>query len=176
MSEHVQKTQKNTSEAAGPRASKLAGADFITGVLLALFGAVFLYGALNMRVYQRFFISPGFFPTILGVLFIFFGFFLTYVSSRRGGYADARRILSPISLKKSFTSPVFKKGGVVFLLILGYVALLGIIDFAYLSIGYLLLTFFFLKAAKPHWIIPIAVVAPVIVQYVFTRVFRIPTP
>jgi hypothetical protein len=171
-----EQTQKPTSEAAGFRGSRLAGADFITGVLLILFGAAFLAGALNMRVYQRFLISPGFFPAILGVLFIFFGIFLACTSSRRGGCADALRILSPASLKKSFTSPVFKKGGVVFLLILGYVALLGVISFVYLSMAYLLLTFFFLKAARWYWIIPIAIAAPVIVQYVFTQIFRIPMP
>ncbi|MDR2528576.1 MAG: tripartite tricarboxylate transporter TctB family protein [Synergistaceae bacterium] len=174
MSEHAQETQKNT--VTGLPASKLAGADFITGVLLALFGGAFLTGALNMRVYQNFLISPGFFPAILGVLFILFGIFLAYTSSLRGGCADALRVLSPASLKKSFTSPVFKKGGVVFLLILSYVALLGTTDFVYLSIAYLLLTFFFLKAARWYWIISIAIAAPVIVQYVFTQIFRIPMP
>jgi hypothetical protein len=173
-----QQVQETTSKVAGapPRASKLAGADFITGVLLALFGVAFLINALNMRVYQTFFISPGFFPTILGVLFIFFGLFLIYASWRRGGLADARRILTPAYLKKSFTSPVFKKGGVVFLLILSYVALLGTVRFVYLSMGYLLLTFFFLKAARWYWIIPMAVVTSVAVEYVFTQVFRIPMP
>jgi hypothetical protein len=155
---------------------KLAGADFITAILMILFGAAFFIGARSMKVYQIFFVSPGFFPMILGIAFIFFGCVLLYTSSRRGGYWDARRILSGGNLKRSFTSPVFKKGSVVCLLILGYVVLLGTVNFVVLSMAYLFLTFFFLKAAKWYWMIAISVAAPVVVQLVFSRVFRIPLP
>jgi hypothetical protein len=158
------------------KAQRLAGADFITAILLMAFGVVFFIGARDMKVYQIFFVSPGFFPMILGISFVFFGFVLLYTSSLRGGYADARRILSGANFKRGFTSPVFKKGGIVFLLILGYVALLGKIDFVVLSMGYLFLTFFFLKAAKWYWMIAIAVTAPVVVQLVFSQLFRIPMP
>jgi hypothetical protein len=113
---------------------------------------------------------------ILGIAFILFGCALAYVSLRRGGYADVRRIFSGSNLKASFTSPVFKKGSVVFLLILIYVVLLGKINFVVLSMAYLLSTFFFLKAAKWYWMIAIAAIAPVVVQLVFSRVFRIPMP
>ncbi|MDR1732619.1 MAG: tripartite tricarboxylate transporter TctB family protein [Synergistaceae bacterium] len=157
-------------------AGRLAGADFITAVLLIVFGAVFFAGAAGMRVYRTILVSPGFFPMILGILFIVFGLVLMYSSSRRRGRADARRILSGGNLKRGFTSPVFKKGGIVFLLILGYVALLGKISFVYLSMAYLFLTFFFLKAAKWYWILIISAVAPIIVQIVFSHVFRIPMP
>lgn len=129
-----------------------------------------------MKVYQALFISPGFFPMILGILFVFFGCVLLYTSSRRGGYQDARRILSGGNFKKGFTSPVFKKGSVVFLLILGYVVLLGKFNFAALSMGYLFLTFFFLRATKWYWIIAISLVAPIVVQLVFSQLFRIPLP
>jgi hypothetical protein len=154
----------------------LAGADFITAVLLILFGGMFFMGARNMRIYQTFFISPGFFPMILGILFVFFGGVLLYTSSLRGGRVDALRILSAGNLKRSFTSPVFKKGSVVFLLILGYVALLGKFNFAVLSMAYLFLTFLFLKATKWYWMIAISVAAPLIVQVVFSQLFRIPLP
>ncbi|MDR2174711.1 MAG: tripartite tricarboxylate transporter TctB family protein [Synergistaceae bacterium] len=155
---------------------KLAGADFLTAILLILFGAAFFVGARSMKVYQIFFVSPGFFPMILGIAFIFFGCVLLYASSLRGGRADALRILSGANLKRGFTSPVFKKGGTVFLLILGYVALLGTFDFAVLSMAYLFLTFLFLRAAKWYWMIAISVAAPVVVQLVFSQVFRIPLP
>ncbi|GHS86552.1 hypothetical protein AGMMS49957_04890 [Synergistales bacterium] len=159
-----------------PKTQKLAGADFITAILLIILGVSFSVEALRMRVYQTFLISPGFFPLILGVLFVFFGLFLIYRSSRRGGFADAKRILTSDNLKKSLSSPVFKKGFTVFLLILAYVALLGKIEFVYLSIGYLIFTFLFLKAGKWYLIIPVAVVAPVLVQLAFVHLFRIPMP
>jgi hypothetical protein len=158
------------------KVQKLAGADFITAILLILFGGAFFMGARSMKVYQRLFISPGFFPMILGIAFVFFGCVLLCASSRRGGYGDARRILSGGSLKRGFTSPVFKKGSVVFLLILGYVALLGKFNFVALSVTYLFLTFFFLKAAKWYWMIVISLAAPIVVQFVFSQIFRIPLP
>jgi hypothetical protein len=155
---------------------RLAGADFITAILLLLFGAAMFVGALEMRVYQTFFISPGFFPMILGILFAFFGLVLLYTSSRRGGWQDACRILSGGNLRRSLASPVFKKGSVVFLLIFIYVALLGTINFLYLSMGYLFLTFSFLKAAKWYWIIAISIAGAVIIQVVFSYFFKIPMP
>jgi hypothetical protein len=155
---------------------RMAGADFITAILLILFGVAFFAGAMNMRIYQTFFISPGFFPAILGILFVTFGGILLYASSKRGGRADALRIVSGENLKGSFTSPVFKKGGVVFLLILIYVSLLGIVDFVALTAGYLFLTFFFLRAGKLAHIAAIAVVTPFIVRFVFKNLFKIPMP
>ena len=129
---------------------------------------------------------------ILGVLFIMFGFVLLYTSSKRGGFMDAKRIISGSNIKRSITSPVTKKWCVVFLLILCYVALLGRkyedilgksigdlsgkISFEHLSMAYLFLTFLFLKAAKWYWIILISVMAPMAVQYVFVNFFRIPMP
>jgi hypothetical protein len=158
------------------KVQKLAGADFITAILLMVFGAAFFIGARSMKVYQMFFVSPGFFPMILGIVFVFFGCVLLYTSSLRGGRADALRILSAGNLKRGFTSPVFKKGGIVFLLILGYVVLLGKVNFAVLSMAYLFLTFLFLRAAKWRWMIAISVAAPIVVQLVFSQIFRIPLP
>ena len=154
----------------------LSGADFLTALVLVIFGAAMYIGARNMREYRIFFSSPGFFPMILGIIFIFFGLTLIYTSYLRGGFADARRIISGSNLKKSVNSPVFKKCSVIFLLILAYVALLGEIDFVYLSMGYLFLTFYFLKAAKWYWMALIAVVAPILIEMVFVNFFRIPMP
>ena len=133
-------------------------------------------GARNMRVYRIFFTSPGVFPMILGILFILFGVTLLCISYLRGGWTDAIRIVSPGSLKRSAVSPVFQKCGIIFLLILGYVALLGKISFVYLSMGYLFLTFFYLKAAKWYWIILISVIAPIAIHMLFVNFFRIPMP
>jgi hypothetical protein len=157
---------------------RLAGADFITAIFFIVMGAGMIISSLGMKTRAAYtiLISPGFFPMILGGLFILFGIFQAYVSSLRGGYADARRIFSGGNLKRSFTSPVFKKGGMVFLLIFTYVGLMGKIDFIPLSMGYLLLTFFFLKAGKWYWLAAIAFSAPFIVHLVFNYVFRIPMP
>lgn len=158
------------------RAKPLAGADFITALALILFGTAFFIGARNMKVYQIFITSPGFFPMILGALFVMFGFVLLYTSCMRGGFMDAKRIISGSNIKKSIASPVFKKGGIVFLLILGYVMLLGKFSFVYLSMGYLFLTLLYLRAAKWYWIIVISVLVPIGIQLAFVNFFRIPMP
>jgi len=113
---------------------------------------------------------------ILGVIFVLFGFVLLYNSYRRGGFADARRIISACNLKQNVSSPGFKKFGVLLLLMFVYVALLGRISFVYLSMGYLFLTFLYLKAAKWYWMILISVLAPIAIHMFFTNVFRIPMP
>lgn len=113
---------------------------------------------------------------ILGVLFVLFGFVLLYTSCKRGGFTDAKRIVSGSNIKRSIASPVFKKGGIVFLLILGYVMLLGKASFVYLSMGYLFLTLLYLRAAKWYWIIVISVLAPIGIELVFVNFFRIPMP
>ena len=183
MSDQEQKTTEEAGVGTQPeriiqtRAIKyLSGADFITAIVLVIFGTAFYMGARNMRAYRIFFSSPGFFPMILGILFIFFGLTLLYSSYLRGGFADARRIISIGNLKRSVASPIFKKCSVIFLLILSYVVLLGEIDFVYLSMGYLFLTLFFLKATKWYWITLISIVAPIVIEMVFVNFFRIPMP
>ena len=161
----------------GPVAAKpLAGADFITSIVLIIFGAAFFIIARNMRVFRVYLSSPGIFPMILGIIFILFGCALFYNSYRRGGLADARRILSACYLKQSVASPNSQKLGVILFLIFVYVALLGRVSFVYLSMGYLFLTFLYLKAAKWYLIIPIAVLAPIAIHMFFTNIFRIPMP
>jgi hypothetical protein len=181
------------------RIKPMAGADFITALALIIFGIVLFIGAWNMKVKEIFFTSPGFFPMILGIIFVLFGLVLLYTSLMRGGLMDACRIVSFDNMKKCAASPVFRKGSVVFLLILVYVALLGKsdfyvflfgqydlhvtlfgkvekIDFALLSMAYLFLTFLFLKAAKWYWIILLSVIAPIAIHIVFVNFFRIPMP
>ena len=154
----------------------LAGADFITSIVIIIFGASFFIMARNMRTFRVYLSSPGIFPMILGVIFILFGLSLLYNSYRRGGWTDARRILSACNLKESVMSPHSKKLGVLLLLMLGYVAMLGRISFVYLSMAYLLLTFSYLRAAKWYWIILISVLAPIAINLFFTSIFRIPMP
>ena len=168
--------EKNQAQIGAVAAKPLAGADFITSIILIIFGSAFFIIARNMRTFRVYLSSPGIFPMILGVIFILFGLVLLYNSYRRGGWADARRILSACNLKQSATSPDFKKLCVLLFLISGYVALLGRISFVYLSMGYLFLTFAYLRAAKWYWIIPISVLAPVAIHLFFSNIFRIPMP
>ena len=154
----------------------MSGADFISAIALIVFGTAFFINARGMRVYRVYLSSPGIFPMILGVVFVFFGLILLVNSVRRGGLVDIRRIISADYLKGSVSSPDFKKLGVLLLLISGYVAMLGRISFVYLSMGYLFLTFTFLKAAKWYWIILISVLAPIAINMFFTNIFRIPMP
>jgi len=86
------------------------------------------------------------------------------------------RIISAGNITGSLASPVFKKGGVVFLLILLYVSALGKLDYVITSAAYLFITFLFLKAGKWYWLAVISVAAPWAIKMLFSQVFRIPMP
>ena len=163
----------------------MSGADFITSIGFIIFGTAMFISAYNMHmtniarnimVKRVQLSSPGLFPMIIGVIFVLFGLFMLYRSYRRGGLIDAKRIISFDSIISGVTSPISRKLCTVFILILVYVALLGVIPFRYLSMGYLLLTLWYLKAAKWYWMILISVVFPIAINALFTNFFRIPMP
>lgn len=181
MSNNEQQAASETGEIVQPqnrnRAEKpMAGADFITSIGFLILGTAIFITAWNMKVWRVYLSSPGIFPMIIGAIFILFGLFLLYRSYMRGGLIGARRIISFDSIVSGVTSPISKKLCIVFLLIFGYVALLGRIPFLYLSMGYILLTLWYLRAAKWYLMIIISVIFPIAINALFTNFFRIPMP
>jgi len=165
----------------------MSGADFITSLGFIIFGtAMFITAydmhminiARNVLVRRVHLSSPGLFPMIIGAIFFLFGVFMLYRSIRRGGLIDAKRIISFNNIASGITSPITKKLCVVFLLILGYVSLMGRIPFIYLSMGYLFLTFLYLylKEEKWFWVLVITLTFPIAINALFTNFFRIPMP
>lgn len=177
--------------------NRMAGADFLTSLVLIAAGICVFTMSRQMKVFRTLTISPGLFPMILGGVFVFFGIVMCIMSLRRGGLARARRILSPEYLSVVWHSPRFLKGLVVLGLILAYVLLFGSetlaalnfhftvgngtiipvnIGFLATTAGYLFLTFIYLKAMRPLPSLIVAVVAALIVFYIFNKGFGIPIP
>ncbi|NBK26594.1 MAG: hypothetical protein EOM68_31860, partial [Spirochaetia bacterium] len=51
---------------------KTTTSDLIMGILMLAFGIYLIVASLNMKVYSTFLDAPGFFPLILGIIFILF--------------------------------------------------------------------------------------------------------
>ncbi len=177
--------------------NRMAGADFLTSLVLIAFGICVFVMARQMKVFRTLIISPGLFPMILGGVFVFFGVVMCIMSLRRGGLARARRILSSEYLAAVQHSPRFRKGLVVLGLILAYVLLFGNeslaalnfhftlgsgtiipvnIGFLATTAGYLFLTFAYLKAMRPFSALIVSIVAALVVFYIFNKGFGIPIP
>jgi len=156
---------------------KGSGADFITAICLALFGAAMAVAALRMRVFNNsLLVSPGLFPLILGCVFIVLAFFLFRSAARRGGRADAIRILRMENLRAFAASPKVHKGMTLLAFIVLYVMALGHIPFMWATAAYLIVTFTYLKAMKLHWNVALAVASAWAISYAFSDLFRIPMP
>ncbi len=159
------------------RVFKGSGADFISAVCFAIFGAAFCIAALRMRVFNNsLLVSPGLFPLILGAVFILLGLLLLRSAVKRGGWEQASHVLSGGNLHAFATSPRVHKAVVLLLIVVAYVAALGYIPFLWATAGYLLATFVYLKAMKLHWIVLVSFLAAYAITFAFRDLFRIPMP
>lgn len=175
---------------------KMAGPDFLASIVLIGLGVATMVLSSQMRVFRSLIISPGLFPFILGGVFIFFGAVLMIIAVRRGGPGRARRLLAPAHLLEIWRSPRFRRGMIIFLLILGYVLLFGnrsleelnftIAAGAYiipvnpgfmgLTACYLFLTFSYLKAMRWQTALIVSLIASAVIFYTFNKGFGIPIP
>lgn len=180
----------------GNQNNKMAGADFLTSLVLIVMGCGVFVMARQMKVFRTLIISPGLFPMLLGGVFVFFGVVMLVMSLRRGGLERARRILSPEWFAAVWRSPRFRKGVAVLGLILAYILLFGNGTLAALNFhftlgdeiipvntgfiattaGYLFCTFAYLKAMRTGAALAVSLAAALTVFYVFNKGFGIPIP
>jgi len=69
---------------------KTTTSDLVMGVLLFAFGIFLVVESLGMKVYNSFLDAPGFFPLILGIIFIVFGLVM-FIGALRGGSVEAAK-------------------------------------------------------------------------------------
>jgi hypothetical protein len=175
---------------------KMAGLDFLAALVFIIFGLAVCATASRMHVFRTILVSPGLFPMILGSIFIVCGLVMLVISSRHGGPGYARQLLSAATLRAGVGSPRFRRGGIVFLLILAYVVLFGnetlaalnfsvtvgdtIIPFntgfILLTFGYLFVTFLYLKALPAGKAAAVSLIAAVAIFYAFSKGFGVPIP
>ena len=155
-----------------------AAKDFVSGLLLVLFGIFILFDAMNMKVYNTFLDAPGFFPAIVGGVIVVLGAILAFIGYRLGGLSQLKEVLNGTFLKEFITSEGTVRVLILIAMMVVYIwGLLGRMHFIIATSIYLVANFLYLKAAKQWWIsVIIAVITSVIVYYAFKLGFGISMP
>jgi hypothetical protein len=158
----------------------LRKADFITGILLALFGLVALVLTLNFRwdlpAVQRdgWYTAPGVLPASASGLLILLGCLLSFHAFKQGG---AWKREDSAQLKRALASPAFKRALLAAVLLLVYVfGLVGRVHFIGASFLFLAVFMFVFKAGSWWKILLIAGAASCAIGFVFENLARIPLP
>ena len=155
-----------------------AAKDFVSGILLVLFGIFIVVDALHMKIYNTFLDAPGFFPCIVGAVIIVLGAILAYIGFRLGGWQEFKEVMNPKFLKEFITSESTVRVLILILMMVVYIyGLLGRMHFILATSIYLIANFLYLKATKYWWMsIIIAIAMSAIVYYAFKLGFNITMP
>ena len=156
--------------------------DFITSVILVIFGTLVLVKSLQMILFVDlpgvknvgWFVAPGVFPFFLSIAIITMGFILMAIGRKEGGglnKKDWQKIKDSLHSSK-FLITVFE----VLLLIFYIFVLLGRIDFVVATIIYLFSSMLMVKATSWYKVAIISVSISIGVYYVFGTLFNIPLP
>ena len=157
--------------------NKNSAADLIMSFLLIISGGLIIFAALGMKVYKTFLDAPGFFPLILGVIFIVLGMFMLFSSIKRKGHEQMSAVFSKDSLKKFFTHDQFKRVMILIALMVIYIfGLIGRMHFAIATAIYLFFTLLYLRSSSIVKIIIISILSGVLICVVFTTFFNAPLP
>ncbi|MBO7709811.1 MAG: tripartite tricarboxylate transporter TctB family protein [Lachnospiraceae bacterium] len=155
-----------------------AAKDFVSGLLLVLFGIFVVFDAMSMKIYNTFLDAPGFFPAIVGGVIVILGAILAYIGYRLGGLTELKEVLNGAFLKQFITSDGTVRVLILIAMMVVYIwVLLGRMHFIIATSIYLIANFLYLKAMKQWWIsIIIAVAMSAIVYYAFKLGFGISMP
>lgn len=152
-----------------------AAKDFVSGILLVVFGVYIVVDALGMKVYNTFIDAPGFFPTIVGAIIALLGGILAFMGFKLGGARELKEVLNLPYLKQFVTNDGTVRVVVLIAMMVIYIwVLLGRMHFIIATSIYLIANFLYLKATKHWWVsIIIAVATSAIVYYTFKFGFGI---
>lgn len=159
----------------------LRKADVVFSIVLIILGIYVLREALKMpvtglpgTVEQEFYLSPGFFPTLIAVILMIMGLALFINGIRSGGSISKKDL---VRFVKMFSSEIAIKSMIIVGLILIYtVVLLGKIPFFWATFIFLASSMFFLKATSWWRIILISGLGSLLITYCFGTLARIPLP
>lgn len=152
-----------------------AAKDFVSGILLVLFGIFIVVDALNLKVYNTFIDAPGFFPTIVGAVIAVLGAVLAFIGFKTGGAQELKEVCNGAFLKQFVTGDSTVRVVILIAMMVVYIwGLLGRMHFIIATSIYLIANFLYLKATKYWWLsIIIAVATSAIVYYAFKIGFGI---
>ncbi|MDD3058989.1 MAG: tripartite tricarboxylate transporter TctB family protein [Sphaerochaeta sp.] len=156
---------------------KTTTSDLIMGILMLAFGIYLIVASLNMKVYSTFLDAPGFFPLILGIIFILFSLVMVIGALRGGSVDEVRKTFRKDSLAAMFLSSQAKRVVILSFFMVVYIyGLIGRVHFAIATVIYLFVTFWYLKSTTLVKNIIISVLSALIISAVFQYAFRIPLP
>jgi hypothetical protein len=156
---------------------KMAAADLMMGLFLIVFGGAAIRASLNMKVYKTFLDAPGFFPFILGIIFIFLGSIMTSSSWRRKGYEQIKSGLRKFKFTHLFQNIQVRRVMTLIVFMVIYIfILIDRIHFTIATALYLFFTLYYLKSANLIKIIIISITTSFLISTFFTRFFHIPLP
>jgi len=159
------------------KTDKMAAADLVMGIFLITFGGVVIWASSNMKIYKTFLDAPGFFPFILGIIFVGLGAIMTSSSLHRKGYEDIRQSIKHFNLTHLSKNIEIRRVMVLIILMAIYIfVLIGRIHFTLATALYLFFTLYYLKSASLFKIIIISIVAAFVISTFFTKFFHIPLP
>lgn len=146
--------------------------DQVGGTLLTVVGAATIVGARGLPAVPGQPVGPAVFPIVIGAGLCFFGLLIALGFARTApaglvpgssGVDLTRRL---ITLARIFTPPV---------LLLFYFLVVEDLGFLPTAIVLVLVTALTL-GAKPRLAVPLAIVAPVLIHLIFSKLLRVPLP
>lgn len=169
---------KNEGWSMQKKNERKAAKDFVSGLLVVLFGIFIIVDSLNMKVFNTFLDAPGFFPVIVGAVLIVLGGVLSFIGFRLGGVAELKEVLNGAFLKQFITSDGTVRVLILIAMMVIYIwGLLGRMHFILSTSIYLAANFLYLKATKHWWVsIIIAAATSTIVYSAFDLGFGITMP
>ncbi len=152
-------------------------ADFIMSILLIIFGILIGWASLNMRVYNKFLDAPGFFPLILGIIFVVLGTIMLISAVKRKALEQVQEVLHKDRVVGFFKHDQFKRVMILIALMAVYIfGLIGNMHFTIATAIYLFATFLYLRSSSVIKIIIISIVTAALISAVFKNFFNIPLP
>ena len=159
------------------KTERMAAADLVMGIFLIIFGGIVIWSSLNMKIYKTFLDAPGFFPFILGIIFIGLGIIMALSSLRRKGYEQIKQGIKNINFSRLFKNIQFPRVIILIALMAFYIfVLVDRIHFTIATTIYLFLTLYYLKSTSLIKIIIISVATAFLISTFFTEFFEIPLP
>ncbi|QEN09180.1 tripartite tricarboxylate transporter TctB family protein [Oceanispirochaeta crateris] len=151
--------------------------DIIMGFLLIISGIAIVVVALGMKVFRNFLDAPGFFPLMLGCVFVLLGAALSFPALKKVGLSTLKDTFSKSNLSKFFKDDKTLRVTILLALMFVYVYfLIGWLNFTVATFLYLFFTMLYIKSTKWWMVIIISIVASVTISVVFKYGFRIPLP
>lgn len=169
----------------------LRKADFITSIAFMLLGAGMIFAASRMPwivksggLQQDWYLSPGLFPAVLGSLLIVFSANVLANAVREGGHRGLGRLIGARLRSLGSNRDLHRMAAAALLVGLYVFVGIGRFDYYVASSVFLFVTMLAFHRTPEDRITPrlvlklalIAVVAPLVIGYVFTEFFQVPMP